>query len=269
MPGASDPVYLASRRALLDVLAALGSQASAVVLVGAHAVYLHTGGAAVALAEFTKDADIAFDPSLLTDEPLIEVAMLDAGFTRQDQPGIWESSARAQVDLLVPESVAGGSGRRGVSLPPHDGHAMRRVRGLEGALVENAIHELAAIDPGDDRVARVRVAGPTALIVSKAHKLHERLATPPRLLPKDAHDIYRLLVAVETEPLARAMKTLISTPLSAEVSNEALQHLAELFATPHSVGSELAGRAEADIGQPETVAVASSALANELLSACR
>jgi hypothetical protein len=168
-------------------------------------------------------------------------------------------------DLLVPEGVAGGSGRRGVSLPRHDGHAMRRVRGLEGALVDNAIHDLAAVD----RVARVRVAGPSALIVSKAHKLHEGLATPRRLLPRDAHDIYRLLAAVETAPLALAMKTLISTPLSAEVSSEALHHLAELFAAPRSVGSELAGRAEAEIGQPETVAVASSALANDLLSACR
>jgi hypothetical protein len=65
------------------------------------------------------------------------------------------------------------------------------------------------------------------------------------------------------------MKRLIGTPVSAEVSSEALQHLAELFATPQSVGSELAGRAEAEIGQPETVAGASSALANELLSACR
>jgi hypothetical protein len=78
---------------------------------------------------------------------------------------------------------------------------------------------------------------------------------------------YRLLVAVETEPLALAMKTLIGTPLAAEVSSEALRHLDELFATPDSVGSELASRAEAEIGQPETVAVASSALANELLPA--
>ena len=42
MPGAPDPVYVLARRVLLDALQALGEQRSAVVLVGAQAIYLHT-----------------------------------------------------------------------------------------------------------------------------------------------------------------------------------------------------------------------------------
>ncbi len=47
MPGESvppDPLYALARAVLLDVLEALGDQRDAVVLVGAQAIYLHTGG---------------------------------------------------------------------------------------------------------------------------------------------------------------------------------------------------------------------------------
>lgn len=38
-----DPVYVVARAALPDALDALGEQRDAVVLVGAQAIYLHTG----------------------------------------------------------------------------------------------------------------------------------------------------------------------------------------------------------------------------------
>jgi len=43
MPGEPDQIYVDARRALLDALDALGPQAAAIVLVGAQAIYLHTG----------------------------------------------------------------------------------------------------------------------------------------------------------------------------------------------------------------------------------
>ena len=55
MTGVSD-LEVRARRALLDALEALGPHLDAVVLIGAQAIYLHTGDAPVALAPFTKDA---------------------------------------------------------------------------------------------------------------------------------------------------------------------------------------------------------------------
>ena len=54
-----NPETILARSGLLDALQALGTHHESVVLVGAQAIYLRTGTAAVALAEFTTDADLA------------------------------------------------------------------------------------------------------------------------------------------------------------------------------------------------------------------
>lgn len=79
-PGASENPLIVARAALLDALEALEEQCQAVTVVGAQAVYLRTGGADVALAEATKDSDLAIDPRELRSDPRIEVAMERAGF---------------------------------------------------------------------------------------------------------------------------------------------------------------------------------------------
>lgn len=43
MSGEPDPQYVAARAVLLDALEALGPQRDAVIVVGAQAIYLHTG----------------------------------------------------------------------------------------------------------------------------------------------------------------------------------------------------------------------------------
>ena len=43
MSGAPDPLYIRARTALLDAAEALTEQLNAVVLVGAQAIYIHTG----------------------------------------------------------------------------------------------------------------------------------------------------------------------------------------------------------------------------------
>lgn len=58
-----------SRAALLDALEGLAEQREAVVIVGSQAIYLRTKSAPVALAEATKDSDIALDPRGLRDDP--------------------------------------------------------------------------------------------------------------------------------------------------------------------------------------------------------
>lgn len=56
MPGVPDPEYVAARRVLLDALEALRDQLDAIVLVGAQAIYVHTGAAEFAVAEYTTDS---------------------------------------------------------------------------------------------------------------------------------------------------------------------------------------------------------------------
>ncbi|MQA98600.1 MAG: hypothetical protein GEV11_29940 [Streptosporangiales bacterium] len=95
-------------------LDALGPHLDAVILIGAQAIYLHTGDAPVALAEATKDSDLALDTRSLGDDPLIEDAMRAAGFRLNDhvrRPGVWVNAYGIPVDLMVPETLAGGSGR--------------------------------------------------------------------------------------------------------------------------------------------------------------
>ena len=121
--GDSDSLLVQARSALLDALEALSEHRDAVIVVGAQAIYLHTGNALVALAEATKDSDLALDPRRLDDDPLLEEAMTRAGFhlnTFSGQPGAWMNRAGIPVDLMVPEDLAGigTKNTRGARIPP-------------------------------------------------------------------------------------------------------------------------------------------------------
>ncbi len=91
----SEPLYVAARGVLLDALFALAPHGKAVIVVGAQAIYLRTGDADLAIAPYTTDGDLALNPTLLGDDPLLDQAMRDANFTpmkrRQghEEPGIW------------------------------------------------------------------------------------------------------------------------------------------------------------------------------------
>ena len=263
-----------ARGALLDALDALEAHLDSVVVIGAQAIYLRTAGAAVAVAEATKDSDLALDPRRLDDDPLIEAAMTDGGFARDlttNQPGAWLNPHGIPIDLMVPEGLAGGGGRtaRGARIPPHDRHAARRARGLEAAVIDNDIMTVAALDPEDRRIRDVRVAGTAALLVAKAHKIGERASTTPdRLIDKDAHDLYRILVATDTEALAADITRLLAEELSRDPTIVALDYIRDLFAPgPEAIGSQMAGRTEEGVGEPVTVALQASILAGDLLVA--
>lgn len=209
-------LFVQARTALLDALLALAEHRDAVIAIGAQAIYLRTSSAPVALAEATKDSDLAVDPRKLADEPLLEDAMTRAGFIHNPnkQPGAWITPAGIPVDLMVPETLAGVGGKqaRGARIPPRAKNAARRARGLEAAVVDSSPMEVTALSPTDDRRYTVKVAGPAALLVAKLHKLGERVDTPDRLVDKDAHDIYRLLIDTETSDLAKPFARLRADP---------------------------------------------------------
>jgi hypothetical protein len=264
-PNGVDPVYQLARRVLLDALQALGPHRDAVVLVGAHAIYLHTHDADFAVAEYTIDGDLAFDPGALGPRPKLDQAMQSAGFRRDErQPGRWLGFNSVPVDLLVPESL-GGPGRRGARLGLHGNRAARKVRGIEGALVDRAPRTISSLDPTDDRSFEILVAGPAALLVAKLHKLHERRDEANRLHDKDAFDVFRLLRAIPTEELATGLRCLSADELSAETSREAYTFLSDLFARPDAKGSRMAARTVEGFDDPDTIAASCAALASDIL----
>ncbi len=122
MAGVLDPQYVVARSVLPDALQALGAQRDAVIVVGAQAIYLHTGAVELAVPELTIDADLTIDPALLQDFPEIESAMKAARFERGNRVGAWllyrdisGVSTKVEVDLMVPEAIGGG-GRRAARL---------------------------------------------------------------------------------------------------------------------------------------------------------
>ena len=126
---------------------------------------------------------------------------------------------------------------------------------------------IAAIDPMDTRTFELNVAGPAALLVAKLHKIGERQHVPGRLVDKDAHDIYRLLVAIDTHSLAQTLGNLRAHHFCGPVTQEALTLLSHLFAAgPHAPGSHMAGRAEELVGDPAVVSASAALLANDLLA---
>lgn len=180
-----DKRYVAARRVLLDALEALSAHEQAVIVAGAQAVYLRTGEGEIGIAPYTTDGDLAIDPATLKDEPQLETAMRAAHFTRSlTEPGIWLATATVDgteltipIDLIVPEGVAPPGGRRGARLGPHGNRAARRAVGLEAALVDHSTLRVGALEQSDTREVGVEVAGVAALLVAKAHKIHDRFAS--------------------------------------------------------------------------------------------
>ena len=122
--------YVQARHVLLDALEALRPHLEAITLVGAQAIYLHIGESDdIGVAPYTTDADLALNPGMLGTQPELAQTLQNAGFTREQDPGIWRSTHSGfTVDLLVPEAL-GGSGRRAARLPGHGKNVAHKVRG--------------------------------------------------------------------------------------------------------------------------------------------
>jgi len=203
--------YVAARRTLLDALDALAAHRTSVVLIGAQAVYLHTGSGTLDVPPMTTDADLALDGDLLTDDPDIAVSMQSAGFTT-GQPGHWMNAQGVAVDIMVaPHQANRPPGSRAADLSPHAKSVARIGGGLAPALIDNRLHVIASLEPGDTRSHDVRVAGPAALLVAKTIKISDRLkdayaGNPGRIVDKDALDVLRLLQAHSTKELSQGLR---------------------------------------------------------------
>jgi hypothetical protein len=259
-----EPIYVEARRVLLDALTALAPQSAAVIVAGAQAVYLRTGATAIAVAPYTTDGDLTLDPSLLVDVPALESVMRAAGFRLaidggHVEPGVWVAPANVAgepvlipVDLIVPEGAASGGGRRGARLGTHGKVAARRAVGLEAVLVDHSPMTVAALDPADARSLEVEVAGPAALLVAKAHKVHDRVAggKPERVDDKDAADAFRLMQTTKPEDIGATLARLSQDSVAGPVTVDAVTYIGELFGRRGRPGIEMAVRA-LRIGVPE------------------
>ena len=267
---AADPLYVASRRALLDALEALGGQRRSVVLIGAQAVYLRAPDDELAVAPTTTDADLGVDPDLLSDSPALEELLRAANFDLTSQPGIWMSRHGTTVDLIVPESLA-GAGRRGARLGTHGNKAARRAAGIEGCLVDNdamTIRALGDDDHDDARAFSIAVAGPAALVVAKTHKIAWRLdEAKGRLKDKDALDVYRLLRAVQSPVFADGFGRLRESERAAPSAEWAIRQFEALFVAADSLGVDMTVRATQGLIPEDEVRAALPLLAAELLDA--
>lgn len=261
-----DPYYVAARRVLLDALEDLVEHRDAIIVVGAQAVYLRTGAANVGVAEYTTDADLAVVSDMLADSPLLEDVMsarfehARRGPTAAEAPGVWTQSVEVNgerieipVDLIVPEGIAPPGGSRGARLGPHGKRAARKAPGLEAAIIDNDVLAIEALDAQDRRSIQSRVAGPTALLIAKAHKISDRLAQaarPDRLIDKDASDVYRLMLTTTPERINEVVPTLLADSRVETPAQRGLELLRAQFGARRAPGVEMAVRA-LRLGVPE------------------
>ncbi len=253
-----DPRYVEARRVLLDALIALAPHASAVIVAGAQAIYLQTGDAGVAIAPYTTDGDLALDPTILGDDPNLEAAMASAGLTRltsprgHSEPGTWVANARLggedvviPVDLIVPQALGKPGKRGGARLGSHGKQAARLVPGIEAVLVDHQPMTIKALDPADTRSLDVKVAGVAAMLVAKAHKIHDREVggKSHRQDDKDASDVVRLMQTTSPTDVAVTLADLMTHAMAGESTADGVRYLDELFGRRSGRGIVMATRA--------------------------
>ena len=277
---------------------ALDSHRDAIILVGAQALYIHTGEGDLGLTNdatstadgtpFTTDADLGIDPMALAGHPLLEEVLDRAKFYRAISTDVGRffkdrlvngKMVPIPLDLLVPEAL-GGNGTRGARLGPHGYRAARKARGLEPALVDKAPHTIASLEQDDARTFRINVAGRAAILVAKLHKVNERASDAKRrdTVAKDSLDVLRLLRHSDLGSLATTINDLAAEPATddavlaeaiAGVTKEALQYLDALFTREGKPGCQLAAEAATGIEDPAIVTASLAALATDLQSLVR
>ncbi|CAN5855977.1 hypothetical protein BH23ACT4_BH23ACT4_14010 [soil metagenome] len=106
---------------------------------------------------------------------------------------------------------------------------------------------ITALDPKDEQAVTVDVAGPTALLVAKLHKIGERIAQvearPDRVIAKDAADSYRLMLHLGADAAIDRIESLLEHPTAGPSTRTALGYLRALFNAPAAVGVRLAVQA--------------------------
>jgi hypothetical protein len=142
---------------------------------------------------------------------------------------------------------------------------------MEAALIDKRVMVISALDPRDLRQSSIAVAGPAALLVSKLHKIRERLGErrKHRLDDKDALDVLRLLQAIPTSVFVGTLLELLIHEITKDVTRESLEALEELFSGTRSAGAEMAARAAGDLVAPEQIGESCAILTTELMTALK
>jgi hypothetical protein len=168
------------------------------------------------------------------------------------EPEIWIATERVSgvdvaipVDLIVLEAASGGVGRRGARLGIHGTRAARRAVGLEAVLVDHSPMTIGSLDPADAREVTVELEGKAALVVAKAHTIHDRLASgsSDRLADKDAADICRIMQTTRPDDLRITLRTLRDDSVSGSATVTAMSYMRELFGRRTATGVVMAQRA--------------------------
>lgn len=238
----------ASRRLLIDTIHALAEFGPSVTVVGAHAVHVWVERAWGAVEmEATRDGDVVLNPVLVAESPKLLELMEGIGTAPAlpDRPGVYGYTSeselpfaeRVTMDLIVPEAYA-GAGRRAARIPGQSGAASRAV-GLELALWDRHLMTLATVDD-PPRSAEAYVAGPAALLIAKAHKVHERAlqvhTRPDRLRPKDSGDIALLMMVASPFDVADTLATNIEDhPEIEQAVSDGAQYLIERYQPEDSI----------------------------------
>ena len=259
-------LILEAKSALFDAMRALGPHRDSVILVGAQAVYQHTGMMNLAVAEFTRDSDLVLDVSILADAPEISGLLRDAGFYQAigANPGAWLNRKGIPVDLMTPFTLTGG-GSRTADISPHMKETARRTPGLEAAIVDNKVMDIQSLEVEAPALS-MRVAGPSALMIAKAFKINDRKNSTSRLLDKDALDIYRLLVATEARDLIPVFVILLSDPITKATALAGVKFLSEIFILGEKpIGGVMVARALESIQDASVVSNAVRILMSEIL----
>ena len=110
------PEYVAARRVLLDALEALTYHLPSLILVGAQAVYHHTGDADLNVPLMTTDADLAIDTRGLADVPetpakviINEYMSVAHGFFSGEEPRMANAVLDRIARILRPSEFAAAS----------------------------------------------------------------------------------------------------------------------------------------------------------------
>jgi hypothetical protein len=203
-----------------------------------------------------------------------------AGFELTSEPGIWTTSTlvngesvHVPVDLLVPAGMIGGN--RAAKLPDHGKHAARRTCGLEAVIADHTDVLITSLEPSiDDRELLVPVAGTAALLVAKAHKLHDRVQSfqpgrADRLKPKDAGDVLRLMRGEPADRVGRRLRELADHDAAGSSVRMGVEWLEELFGRRRGRGVELAVRSLQAALPEDTVRTLATAYMSVLVESYR
>lgn len=104
---------------------------------------------------------------------------------------------------------------------------------------------VASLDPTDLRTIDVEVAGMAALLVAKAHKIHDRVISgrADRLSDKDAADVFRIMQTTSSSDVGATLIGLRNDELAGEPTETALDYMGQLFGRRTGEGVIMAQRA--------------------------